>query len=405
LEESFRDVPNPGRGWYRIAPYNLAQGLEGKEFLTYGDEKDRVVLARVELSEFRNRDLTREAIDRLDSIISQWAKLGRDVVLRCCYDVHGLGYEREPFEFSRVVRHVHQVGEVIRSHEREIMVYQGLLVGSWGEMHHSRYLSDLRLRELYMALRSSAGPNIPVALRTPRHIRQVLGGRKLHDAGPLGIFDDGMMGSSTDLATFGTDASGVELPRGSWRRTDELERLGRFGRIVPLGGEAVGTSEFSRPSSAYDYLRKVQVTYLNRTHDPATISRWVRTRGERGWPSAFEYFGAHLGYRLVCTSVRLYEQGNTVACQVVIANKGFARPFFEIDATLIAREESRKCRIAFAMAAGSWDSGKEVHLLARVPSLTAGTHLYLELRRKLDGALLMPANTDAREALPLGVWC
>ena len=404
LVENLEDVPNPARGWYRIAPYNLADSLDNAEFVMPGDERDRVVLVRVELSGFREKDLTRDALTRLDLLIERWAKAGRDVVLRCCYDVQGNGYAREPQEFSRVVRHIHQIGEVVRSHQREILVYQGLLVGSWGEMHHSRYLSDLRMRELYAALRSSAGPNVPIVLRTPRHIRQVIGSRKLADLGPLGIYDDGMMGSATDLSTFGTDANGAELPRGGWKRSNELIRLGRFGQIVPLGGEAVGTNEYSRPQAAYDYLRTTHVTYLNRTHDPATISRWVRVNGGEGWSSAYDYIGAHLGYRLVCTSARAYVQGTGVVCQVVVANKGFARPFFEIDSSLLVVEAAQSQRFVLLEASGSWNPGKEMHLMARLPSLSTGANLCMRLCRKTDGATLTLANVGADTVISLGAW-
>jgi hypothetical protein len=402
--EAKLDVPNPARGWYRIAPYNLAESLDRSEYVVPGDERGRVVLVRVELSGYREKDLTSEAINRLDRIISKWSEAKRDVVLRCCYDVKGLGFEREPLEFSRVVRHARQVGEVVRSHQREILVYQGLLVGSWGEMHHSRYLSDLRLRELYGALRESAGPNVPIALRTPRHIRQVVGGRKLRDLGPLGIYNDGMMGSATDLSTFGTDANGVELPRGSWKRADELARLGRIGQIAPLGGEAVGKNEYSRPNAAFEYLRSTHVTYLNRTHDPATISCWAGVSAG-GWPTAYDYIGAHLGYRLVCMSARIYAHGSGVACQVVVANKGFARPFFEIESALLAVEGAQSQSFALLEASGTWDPGKEMHLMARFPSPRTGVHFYVQLHRKSDGATLMLANVGAESTLSLGVWC
>jgi hypothetical protein len=405
LIESKVDVPNPARGWYRIAPYNLAENLDGAEFLMPGDERDRIVLVRVELSGFKAKDLTPEAVERLDRLISKWSEAGRDVVLRCCYDVQGLGYEREPLEFSQVLRHAHQVGEVVRSHQSEILVYQGLLVGSWGEMHHSRYLTDLRLRELYDALRGSAGPDVPIALRTPHHIRQVLGGRKLRNLGPLGLFNDGMMGSATDLSTFGTDANGVELPRGTWRRADELARLGRIGQIVPLGGEAVGKNEYSRRNAAYEYLRLANVTYLNRTHDPATISRWAGEDGGGGWNTSYDYIGAHLGYRLVCTNVRIYERTTGVACQVIVTNKGFSRPFFDIDATLLASEEAQTQSFELGEVSGSWDPEKEVHLMAHLPHMHKGTRLYMHLRRKRDHSPVILANRGAEHMFSLGVWC
>ena len=404
LQELKRDVPNPSRGWYRIAPYDLGEGLDDVEFVMPGDEHDSLVLVRVCIGSYKDRDLDAPALERLDSILARWEEAGRGIILRVAYDVEGAGYEAEPNELAQVLTHARQVGEVAGDHARNLLVYQGLLVGSWGELHHSRFLSNKRLQQVYEVLREGLGPTVPLALRTPRQIKQVLGEAQLGDSGTMGLFNDGMMGSPTDLATFGSSPNGATLPRDSWKRDDELRLLGKLGDIAPLGGEAVGTEEYSRPRDASAYLRTTHVTYLNRTHDPATLGRWARSAGPEGWDSAFAYIGAHLGYRFVCQTARLREEGDGGLLMLTVANNGFARPFFGVEPVLVIDGAAGRREVELWGSDDLWASGSVQELSVRVSDLQAHDELALALRARGTGRVLRLANAGAQDSLPLGSW-
>lgn len=394
--ELLADVRNPGRGWYRIAPYDLHLPFGDESFVMWGDEGDSLVLARVCIGAYRDRDLDAEALDRLHTILSTWEAADRQVIFRVAYDVVGAGYDAEPFELAQVVSHAHQVGKVMAEHPGAVFVYQGLLVGSWAEMHHSRYLSSRRMRAIYQALRDEVGRDVPLLIRTPRQVKQILGNARLGDSGVMGIFNDGMMGSETDLSTFGTTTAGETLPATVWARRVELEALGRYGDIAPLGGEAVGTTSFSVPEAAQSYLRACRVTYLNRTHDSATLERWREAKGPDRWPSAYDYIGAHLGYRLVCKRVRILPSGDELTVEADVANTGFARPFFVLDACF----ESEGALVGCSGLPDVWESGKTHTLAARLPA-DAGDHIWLRFVRRPDGHPVRLAHETRTDVLPI----
>jgi hypothetical protein len=94
-----------------------------------------------------------------------------------------------------------------------------------------------------------------------------------------------------------------------------------------------------------------------------------------------------------------------VACQVIVTNKGFSRPFFDIDATLLASEEAQTQSFELGEVSGSWDPEKEIHLMAHLPHMHKGTRLYMQLRRKRDHSPVILANRGAEHMFSLGVWC
>ena len=62
----------------------------------------------------------------------------------------------------------------------------------------------------------------------------------------LGLFDDGIFGSTTHLGTFGTmmrEAAGWEKP---WSRKEELEFIEQISRDFPCGGEAIAEADPDR---------------------------------------------------------------------------------------------------------------------------------------------------------------
>lgn len=68
------------------------------------------------------------------------------MILRVCYDTEGKGMEREPQRIFVVQRHMQALGSLAERYADAILTVQGVFVGSWGEMHTSRFLrpgSDL----------------------------------------------------------------------------------------------------------------------------------------------------------------------------------------------------------------------------------------------------------------------
>ena len=87
------------------------------------------------------------------------------MILRFSYDLEGKGLEKEPGSIRLVEEHMQQIGEVIREYADDIFAVQGILIGNWGEMHGSRYLTPDAFRTLTDTMIKAVDGACPVAVR------------------------------------------------------------------------------------------------------------------------------------------------------------------------------------------------------------------------------------------------
>ena len=353
LAESTSYLHNPSCGWYRIYPFIIEEKQDFEELYWCLCAEESIVLALVDIGAFRDDALPEDALDNLRRILEFFNKHGKEVILRITYDREGRGMEREPDFLGTVIGHMQQLGAVIGKYKDHILVVQGILVGSWGEMHDSKFLSEERLRQLLRVWQEALG-DIPIAVRTPQQWRI------LHDDGAapgrdkIGLFNDGMFGSLDHLGTYGWQRKAEAGWRGQWCREEEIEFTGRVAAVVPYGGEAVGealessvspqaalavrelpnqekargnVSQFSQ-SEIIEELRSTGVSYLNSTHDARRLQQWKESLcGKPGvWKqkSMFDYIGCHLGYRFVVRKAELTGKKD-LALKIYIENTGFSR--------------------------------------------------------------------------------
>lgn len=126
------------------------------------------------------------------------------MILRFSYDLEGKGLEKEPGSIRLVEEHMQQIGEVIREYADDIFAVQGILIGNWGEMHGSRYLTPDAFRTLTDTMIKAVDGACPVAVRKPAQWRELTLGWTEQEKKKLTLFNDGIFGSETDLGTYGT---------------------------------------------------------------------------------------------------------------------------------------------------------------------------------------------------------
>lgn len=76
--------------------------------------------------------------------------------------------------FEQVMMHLQQMGEALQQNAFSVVIFQGLLVGSWGEMHDSSYLSQEHLEKLSQCILPYLEKEIYWQLRTPAQWRQLV---------------------------------------------------------------------------------------------------------------------------------------------------------------------------------------------------------------------------------------
>ena len=398
LEESTMYLQNPSCGLYHIYPFVIEEKPNFEELYWCLHAEERIALALIDIGAFREGEISGEALCNLADILDFFGKHNREIILRITYDRDGRGMEHEPDFLQTVTEHMRQLGAVIRAHQEQIFVVQGMLVGSWGEMHDSKFLSEERLKQLMQVWREMLG-NIPIAVRTPQQWRLLHSEKRAAFEDKTGLFNDGMFGSLDDLGTYGCQSKAESGWGGKWCREEELEFTGSIASHVPYGGEAVGGSPELSFQELVGEMRCTKVCYLNRAHDERRLQQWKETRcDERGiWEqkSVFDYIGCHLGYRLVVRNVRL-DKKKKLSLKICIENIGFSALRDDVEFGVII--EDRQCSVLPTQTCGIQPQ-ESVEITAILPEDThvSTCNVFLEMRRKRDKRPMFFANTPSED--------
>lgn len=411
LQESSEALHNPGCGWYHVYTFAAQPPADGRpvEEEVWLDEdcrQEQLALVLIDIGAFRTGALSEEALRHIGQIMAFFSGHGMQMILRFVYDNEGKGMQREPLALATVKEHMRQVGGLVCAWRKDILVLQGIFVGNWGEMHGSKFLDDISLRELVNTLYEATEGSCFLAVRTPSQWRRIMAGRRTA-AGldeRLGLFNDGIFGSPTDLGTYGSQSRKEAGETGSWSRAEELEwQDARLG-MTPNGGEALSAAPLTGYRQAAEELALMHLCYLNGIYHQEQLEYWKKERVEEQgcWKgkSGYDYIGGRLGCRFVVRSAE-EKKGKL---RIEVENCGFGNLLEEAECFLITEDgEGRTGRKLLDTDARGWKSGENSWLYADLPDLegTVG-RLFLALKRKRDGRPIRFANRGAGDSVLLG---
>lgn len=408
LRESTSELNNPARGWYQICTLRPEKDVDSQmaEWIFLPGEP--LAFLRIDIGAYRNRELDENAMDAIRRAMEMLRKNGRELIVRAVYDTQGLGIEHEPARFERVTVHMEQLMKVLRDYSDCIFICQGVLLGSWGEMHSSRYLTKPRIRLLVDMMERLLAPETFLAVRRPVFYRMIRSEKwfSQEQETRIGLFNDAILGSETDLGTFGWKSANDGGWESAWLPEEEQVFAQKLCAAVPQGGEALYPESGSMTlERTVDGLRKRRITYLNDQHDKAVLQLWQEQKWEQNgaWTgvNGFDYIGAHLGYRFVIQSaaVRTDDRKGNVTVAVEIANVGFAPCYQKLQLQLhqICADGRRQTYVLDADMR-KLDSGKTMS----VPCIISAeeSELYLQLFRCRDMREIYFGNENQ---LPNGV--
>ena len=399
LEESVIPLANPYRGWFDIRIYNI-ETEPSFDDVSDLNPCDRLILLMIDIGAFRDKKLGDLEMSRLERILTFYHEHGKDIILRISYDATGKGMEREPSTFNKVMLHAEQIAEFVRLHAEKIFIYQGLLVGKWGEMHTTKFLSPEKLRELNIIFEEKIGKNVYRAVRKPVQWRLANPwGSSINniDTKGLGIFNDGMFGSESDLGTYDPSCKETKLWCSAWNRDNEITFISKIAQEVPYGGEALFGESFVTSHNTKDYISELQrtnVTYLNRNHDSKIIDYWKRELYNSNdiWDkhSCFDYIGAHLGYRFVIKSAGILKKNKGKHIKIIIENTGFANLYMDAELLLYIENEGMVTEKVFSQGLNLCKAGTSREYIERL-DLIPGKY-YLSARTIKEKILILFAN-------------
>lgn len=345
-ESSVRLI-NPERGFFAIIRAELtlqAQDMTKLAEAVFTPERDDLLLCEISLRRFADCGISAEGLRQVRELLSALKARNGSLILRFLYDWDGKGMAAEPRSLDLILEHIRQLGSIVSEHSNGIFLHQGLFTGSWGEMHGTRYSSPDDMAKLYLAQREAFGPDLLLCVRTIGQLRHL---EKLPCLGrSIGLYNDGMMGSATDLGSYASDGYQAD-------REEALLLQSRICLSAPNGGEAVYNPRYSDFREALKTLRKMRVSYLNRYHDTRVLEAWAKTRisapGIWYGMDGLSYIERHLGYRYVISDVSMSKSllQKTLRVRLTLSNIGFAPPYHKLYPKLTLRKEDAPSRSSY----------------------------------------------------------
>ena len=279
LTETTNYLSNPGCGWYTIYIFDAGKEVEKEKIVNSLREDESIALVEFDISAYKNMELPNVVFNHLSDILNCFYENGKDVIFRLLYDTKGHGKESEPVHFETVLSHVGKVDSFMASYVHCVYIWQGLALGSWGEMHSTRFGTIENYQKIWKVIRDSLkDKDIFFAVRRP-----VLW-RGLHTKSDflrgnyenMGLFNDGIFGSCTDLGTYAKNSEESTDWDAPWGPKAEFEFAGKLCEKVPHGGEAVNSIFYANnfgTKETISRLASMKISYLNQNHDPGIIER------------------------------------------------------------------------------------------------------------------------------------
>ena len=277
-------------------------------------------------------------------------KNGCTIAVRFRYDANGTD-DPEPASFDAVLSHIDQLydGNFFYDAKDMLMFVESGFVGKWGEQHGGKYTSLEYKAKLLQKMLEVVPDPVPVTVRTPNIFAEWAGIKQsemsdselidslVHSKycsniqkyrSRIGLYDDGYMGSDSDLGTYSD-------------RVSETTWLSHQTLTSYFGGEFSGNLEFAQkydtylPENAIPEMYKTHLSYINsnifQLYKDYTFGESCDIEGADNSAyfgiTVFDFIRDHIGYRLVLRSSELSpsaEQGGTADVKFTVENTGFA---------------------------------------------------------------------------------
>ena len=169
--ETGDEIINPDRGWYQIHTFKLGDDFTMKDREYTLNSTDTLAFLLIDISKYRTMPLDELAVSQLRMIFNFFRDYRLDMIVRVVYDTVGRCMETEPDDESVITGHMNTLGPILKEYSGEIYVYQGLLIGNWGEMHSSKFLSPNRLKRLADVILEELKDTAYLAVRRPAYVR------------------------------------------------------------------------------------------------------------------------------------------------------------------------------------------------------------------------------------------
>lgn len=375
--ESLETFNNPERGFYKTLGYTFKPtGNKAPSAYSLGGNLIHLRLNLGQFSKAVNNDkdleLTDDMLKTFDTMLKTIKSNGGTAIVRFAYDNFNGVKNLEP-SLDMLLHHIEQLSPVFYENKDVISYIELGFFGPWGEMHSSSICNYDNVNLAIDKMLKSAPKEITIGVRHPNYYAKWKGidratlntdiTKKGTNDYRIGIFNDGYLGSESDLGTFAN-------------REVETAWLFNQARHTFYGGEVVksfGKKDFNTT----DYISKegfiTHTTYLNSEWNQEVINNWKNEiyngsdtlyKGESG----YNYINNHLGYRFVVrkSSIKDTPKNKDLEINLKIENVGFANLINQKTSSILLENEDYIYEIKTNIDATTWNSEETTNLKLKI---------------------------------------
>ena len=351
-QESTVQINNPDQGFYRPIYVRVTEdGVSYNKNIV--NDATQLYHLRIDISAFSEAnngtadiELTENALSGIDELLSFLYEKNKSAIARFVYDPGLNGASNKEPSLEMMIRHITQLSEILENYHDTLTAVETGLIGPWGEMHTSTMANKESICALVDCYLKNT-TDIPILVRTPQMIYNYLGISltdidtyridSTADAYRLGLYNDGYLGSSSDLGTY-------------TNREKEVPWLALQNDHLPYGGEVViPGSTLHDIENCLDEMFLLHLSYLNIEWNNTVINKWKETyyTDAAGRDSlyygktAFQYIENHMGYRFVLESSTLeYDTAMShLGIELSLNNVGFGNLNRTLNMELLLQNE------------------------------------------------------------------
>jgi hypothetical protein len=315
--------PNPERGFYKYTESNLGSNptmLSENILRGYRTQNISLIYRIFYLKSFRDKALSQEALNQIETDMSTLRKSGLKCVLRFAYS----GQESEPdAPLDIILQHLDQLKPVFEKNADVIAVLQAGFIGAWGEWYYSS--NNLKTSGIRATILNKMLDVLParrmIQLRTPAYKTEYLQKNTALSkseaftetkAARIGHHNDCFLASKTDQGTY----VNIEV---------EKNYINTEGVYLPVGGETcppdgVDPADCAKAESE---MRRLHWSFLNEDFYTPVINNW-KIQG------CMDNIIRELGYRFVLHSGTFTDKiapEGTLTVQLKLNNTGYGSPY------------------------------------------------------------------------------
>ncbi len=306
-------------------------------------------------------------LNMFDKILKTIKSNGGTAIVRFAYDNFDGDEDLEP-SLDMILKHISQVCPILTNNKDAISYVELGFFGPWGEMHSSEICKPENVSKAIDVMLENTPEEIKIGVRQPKYYVNWLGidRAKLNEnitvkGTPeyrVGLFNDGYLGSHSDLGTFENREIEVE-----WLEHQALHTL--YGGEIVSTRTSSGNEEIDTINTA-EYMSKeafrTHTTYLNSEYDEDVIDAWKDEtyngedelyKGQTG----YLYITNHLGYRFVLRNSDInMSENKKLHINLDIENVGFANLVNNKTVTIVLENADKKYEIKTTIDPTSWNS-------------------------------------------------